>query len=67
MTNEPTKRRRGRPRDPAKREALLEAARKLFLELGADAVTVDQVIAGAKVSRATYYNNFAAATRCWRR
>ena len=33
--------------------------RALFLRLGPDAVTVDQVIAGAKVSRATYYSNFA--------
>lgn len=59
MTVGPTKRTKGRPRDPAKRAALIESARELFLRLGADAVTVDQVIAGAKVSRATYYSNFA--------
>lgn len=59
MTAEPTKRSKGRPRDPAKRAALLDAARELFLRLGADAFTIDQVIAGAKVSRATYYSNFA--------
>lgn len=58
MSSEPPKRKAGRPRDPAKRQALLDAARRLFLDRGADAVTVDQVIAGANVSRATFYNNF---------
>ncbi len=38
---------------------MLAAARELFLERGVEAVTVDQVIAGAKVSRSTYYSNFA--------
>lgn len=50
---------RGRPRDPAKRAALISAARALFLQHGPDAVTLDQVIACAKVSRATLYSNFA--------
>lgn len=59
MTAEPARRAKGRPRDPAKRAALLDAARELFLSFGADAVTIDQVIAGSKVSRATYYSNFA--------
>lgn len=58
MDSEPIKRTRGRPRDPLKRQKLLTAARKLFLELGADAVTVDQVLLNAGVSRATYYSNF---------
>ncbi|SOB80046.1 transcriptional regulator, TetR family [Sphingomonas guangdongensis] len=49
---------RGRPRDPAKREAMLDAARTLFLRQGVDAVTVDHVTAAARVSRDTYYNNF---------
>ena len=53
------KRARGRPRDPTKRKALLAAARALFLELGPDLVTLDQVIARAQVSRATFYANFA--------
>ena len=52
----------GRPRDPAKRRALLEAAQTLFLRHGADAVTLDQVIAAAHVSRATFYSNFADKT-----
>lgn len=59
MTDQPAKRARGRPRDPAKRAALLAAARGLFLEHGTDAVTMDQVIARARVSRATLYSNFA--------
>jgi TetR/AcrR family transcriptional repressor of mexJK operon len=50
---------RGRPRDPAKRKALLDAARALFVEHGVDAVTMDQIIAAAGVSRATLYGNFA--------
>ena len=52
------RRARGRPRDPAKRTALLDAARALFLKFGADAFTLDQVIADARVSRATFYSNF---------
>ncbi len=59
MTDQPAKRARGRPRDPAKRAALLHAARALFLERGTDAVTLDQVVACAGVSRATLYNNFS--------
>lgn len=58
MTDELIKRARGRPRDPAKRAALLHAARALFLERGTDAVTLDQVVARAGVSRATLYSNF---------
>lgn len=52
----------GRPRDPAKRRALLDAAQALFLRHGADAVTLDQVIAAARVSRATFYSNFPDKT-----
>jgi TetR/AcrR family transcriptional repressor of mexJK operon len=49
---------RGRPKDPAKREALMDAARLLFVEHGVDAVTMDQIVAAAGVSRATLYGNF---------
>ncbi len=49
---------RGRPRDPAKRQALLDAARKLFLLHGVDGVTIDEIIAAAGVSRSTFYSNF---------
>ena len=59
MSELPTRRGRGRPRDPAKRAALLAAGRSLFLEHGVDAVTLDQVIALAAVSRATLYSNFS--------
>ena len=48
---------RGRPRDPAKRDALLDAARELFLRDGPDA-TMEQVIAQAQVSRTTLYANY---------
>ena len=49
---------RGRPRDPAKREAILDAARHLFLAHGADATPLDAVISAACVSRANFYANF---------
>lgn len=52
------KRPRGRPKDDAKRTALLDAARNLFLSRGPD-VTLDEVVATAGVSRATLYANFA--------
>ncbi len=58
MTDTPARRAPGRPRDPAKRAAILAGARALFLERGSDAVTMDQVVARAKVSRATLYSNF---------
>lgn len=57
MTEQSARRARGRPRDPAKRAALLHAARALFLEQGTT-VTMDQVVARAGVSRATLYSNF---------
>lgn len=53
---------RGRPRDPAKREALLATARALFFQDGADAVTMDQIIVASNVSRATLYANFRDKT-----
>lgn len=55
---EPVSATRGRPRDPAKREALLAAGRTLFVAHGFGPVTVDQVIVEAGVSRATYYAHF---------
>lgn len=36
----------------------MDAARKLFVEHGVDAVTMDQIVAAAGVSRATLYSNF---------
>ena len=58
MPEEAVKRAPGRPRNPAKRAALLSAARALFLERGSATVTLDQVLARAGVSRATLYSNF---------
>jgi len=51
--------RRGRPVDPAKRAALLAAARHLFLAKGFDAVTMGEIAAHAHVSKATLYANFS--------
>lgn len=46
---------RGRPPDPKKREAILEAARRQFLAQGYDA-SLEAVAADAQVSRQTIYN-----------
>ena len=46
---------RGRPPDPRKREAILEAARRQFLARGYDA-SLEAVAAEAQVSRQTIYN-----------
>lgn len=48
---------RGRPRDAGKRDAILIAARGLFLERGVD-VTTGEVAAVAGVAKATLYANF---------
>jgi len=50
---------RGRPKDPAKCAAILDSARALFLERGADGVSLDAVIAASGVSKATFYANFS--------
>ena len=59
MAGQPIKRPPGRPRDPAKRAALIQAARALFLERGSEACTLDQVLARAGVSRTTLYSYFS--------
>src|ERR1700738_2728248 len=48
----------GRPRDPAKLEAIMEAAYALFLERGITATTIDAVAERASVSKMTVYANF---------
>lgn len=53
-----TKRRRGRPSDPLKKEALLDAARALFLDQGPD-VPMDTIAAHAGVAKATLYARFS--------
>lgn len=50
--------RRGRPKDLAKREALLDATRSLLLTQGL-AVTTESIIEQAGVSKATLYANFS--------
>lgn len=49
---------RGRPRDPAKDEAIVEAATHLFLDRGFEAVSVDAIAAAAGVSKATVYARY---------
>ena len=53
------KSRAGRPRDPAKRRAILDAAIKLFTLHSYGAVTMEAVAARAGVSKMTIYRHFA--------
>ncbi|TZF82978.1 TetR/AcrR family transcriptional regulator [Cognatilysobacter lacus] len=48
----------GRPKDLAKRDAILEASKKLFVQLGFDAVSMDQIATEAGVSKLTVYSHF---------
>jgi TetR/AcrR family transcriptional repressor of mexJK operon len=48
----------GRPRDTAKRCAILLAARRLFLQQGMAGVTMEAVAAAAGVSKMTLYSRF---------
>ncbi len=49
----------GRPKDLAKRMAILAAARTQFFSRGFDAVTIEGVAATAGVSKMTVYNHFS--------
>lgn len=51
--------RRGRPRNAAKDEAILQAAGDLFMERGYEAVSLDAVALSAGVSKATIYARYA--------
>ncbi|EFE97970.1 TetR/AcrR family transcriptional regulator [Serratia odorifera] len=53
-----TIRRKGRPKDPLKAHAILQAARTLFLEKGLE-VTTEEIARVAGVAKATLYSNFA--------
>jgi len=53
------KRGRGRPRDPEKRRAVLDAAAALFLERGVTATTMEAVAERASVSKMTVYKHFS--------
>jgi TetR/AcrR family transcriptional repressor of mexJK operon len=48
----------GRPKDLEKREAILEAAKRLFPEHGFDGVSMDAIAAEAGVSKLTVYSHF---------
>ena len=48
----------GRPKDLAKGRAILQAAERLFLELGFDGASMEQIAALAGVSKLTVYNHF---------
>ncbi|MCF7202088.1 TetR/AcrR family transcriptional regulator [Pseudomonas sp. JM10B5a] len=48
----------GRPKDPAKREAILNAARLLFLGNGYEGSSMDAIAAEAGVSKLTLYSHF---------
>ncbi len=48
----------GRPKDPAKRQAILEAAKTLFLRQGYDGSSMDAIAAEAGVSKLTVYSHF---------
>jgi TetR/AcrR family transcriptional regulator, mexJK operon transcriptional repressor len=58
----------GTPQEPpatapgreAKRDAILEAARKVFMEVGFGATSMDTIAAEAKVSKQTVYNHFGS-------
>jgi TetR/AcrR family transcriptional repressor of mexJK operon len=48
----------GRPKDLAKRQAILDAARELFLSNGYASTSMDAVAAAAGVSKLTVYSHF---------
>jgi TetR/AcrR family transcriptional repressor of mexJK operon len=48
----------GRPKDPAKRAAILDAARTMFIRHGYEGVSMDQIAAQAGVSKLTVYSHF---------
>lgn len=48
----------GRPKDLAKRAAILDAAKRLFVLQGFDGVSMDQIAAEAGVSKLTVYSHF---------
>ena len=52
----------GRPKDPAKREAILSAAKELFLDRGFAQANMQEVADRAGVSKLTLYNHFGDKT-----
>ncbi len=56
-------RRRGRPaagQDPAKRRQIIEGARRVFIEMGFDAASMNDITRAAGVSKGTIYVYFAS-------
>jgi TetR/AcrR family transcriptional regulator, mexJK operon transcriptional repressor len=52
-------RKAGRPRDDAKREAILDCAWQLFLREGVEATSLNTIAKRANVTRVTLYSHFA--------
>ena len=48
----------GRPKSAKKRQAILEAAQRLFLQAGFDGVSMEQIAAESDVSKLTVYSHF---------
>ena len=48
----------GRPKDLGKRAAILDAAKALFIELGFNGVSMDEIAARAGASKLTVYSHF---------
>ncbi len=48
----------GRPKDPGKRAAILDAAKRMFVGHGFERVSMDQIAAEAGVSKLTVYSHF---------
>ena len=48
----------GRPKDPEKRDAILDAAKRLFPQHGFDGVSMEAIAAEAGVSKLTVYSHF---------
>lgn len=46
--------------NPGKREIILEAAKKVFLDVGFGAASMDSIAEAAKVSKQTVYNHFGS-------
>lgn len=53
----------GRPKDLAKRAAMLDAAKRMFVLQGFDGVSMDQIAAEAGVSKLTVYSHFGDKDR----
>ena len=48
----------GRPKDLGKRAAILDAAKRLFIQSGFDGTSMDQIATEAGVSKLTVYSHF---------